>query len=281
MTVTKKTTGEAKERKSPSPSVQMKHQQLNRFLSKTFHMVNNGDPTIVAWAPNGDSFLVKDIEAFSEVSTMRYLEGGSSVVTHDSILILQKVLPLYFKHSKFSSFVRQLNFYGFRKIRPDASVLNEDEDLVSNAVRFYHEYFQEDRPDLLHKINRATKTPELNPPGQVESMQAEIDSLKERLEKVSDDMEEKLAKMKKSLEMEYRGRISSLESALQEVVTSLVSDRLAAPSTAALAATLQQVRSPLTAQLSPLYGLANASSLLGRESLLNKAGSDPFSSVLR
>ncbi|XP_057964549.1 heat stress transcription factor A-7a-like [Malania oleifera] len=67
------------------------------FLNKTFEMVDN--PTadhIVSWSRAGSSFVVWDPHAFSA-----------------------NLLPRYFKHNNFSSFVRQLNTYGFRKIDPD------------------------------------------------------------------------------------------------------------------------------------------------------------------
>ncbi|KAJ7977339.1 Heat shock transcription factor [Quillaja saponaria] len=67
------------------------------FLTKTFDMVDN--PTtnhIVSWSRGGSSFIVWDAQAFS-----------------------MSLLPKYFKHNNFSSFVRQLNTYGFRKIDPD------------------------------------------------------------------------------------------------------------------------------------------------------------------
>lgn len=67
------------------------------FLTKTFDVVE--DPTtshIVSWSRSGASFVVWDPNAFS-----------------------RDLLPRYFKHNNFSSFVRQLNTYGFRKIDPD------------------------------------------------------------------------------------------------------------------------------------------------------------------
>ncbi|KAD1495162.1 hypothetical protein E3N88_42724 [Mikania micrantha] len=64
------------------------------FLTKIYDMVN--DQTIdhiICWSRGGQSFVVLDPHAFST-----------------------NLLPRYFKHNNFSSFVRQLNTYGFRKI---------------------------------------------------------------------------------------------------------------------------------------------------------------------
>jgi hypothetical protein len=76
---------------------------------------------------------------------------------------------------------RSLYLVRFRKVRADCAAISEEEGTESNAARFYHEYFQARRPDLLHKINRATKAPQAVNPSQVEALQADIDTLKGRL----------------------------------------------------------------------------------------------------
>ena len=65
---------------------------------------------------------------------------------HDQEALTRDVFPSYFKHSNFKSFARQLNFYGFRKIR------SKDKE----CSIYHHEYFQIDRADLLPRIQRQT-----------------------------------------------------------------------------------------------------------------------------
>ncbi|XP_068634710.1 heat stress transcription factor A-2b-like [Aristolochia californica] len=67
------------------------------FLTKTFDMVDDPNTNeVVSWSRTGNSFVVWDVHAFTT-----------------------SLLPRHFKHSNFSSFVRQLNTYGFRKVDPD------------------------------------------------------------------------------------------------------------------------------------------------------------------
>ncbi|CAG8444889.1 5584_t:CDS:10 [Ambispora gerdemannii] len=101
------------------------------FVKKLFKMLEDESYSDkVSWGVNGDSFVVKEIDAFTKT-----------------------ILPRHFKHSNFASFVRQLNKYDFHKIR------NSDDSNApygEQAWEFRHPKFQCDKRDQLDNIKRKT-----------------------------------------------------------------------------------------------------------------------------
>eukprot|EP00567_Pseudictyota_dubia_P000193 CAMPEP_0197464964 /NCGR_PEP_ID=MMETSP1175-20131217/64296_1 /TAXON_ID=1003142 /ORGANISM="Triceratium dubium, Strain CCMP147" /LENGTH=508 /DNA_ID=CAMNT_0043000967 /DNA_START=99 /DNA_END=1625 /DNA_ORIENTATION=- len=123
-----------KEAPLPAPTkVGSRTHECPMFLRKTYHMVDTCDPAIASWSEDGETFVVKNADVFEK-----------------------KIIPQFFKHSKFSSFVRQLNFYGFRKIKYHDTIRIDPklEAETANFWRFHHEKFRRGRPDWLIEIKR-------------------------------------------------------------------------------------------------------------------------------
>ncbi|XP_051133916.1 heat stress transcription factor A-7a-like [Andrographis paniculata] len=95
------------------------------FLTKTYNIVNDLDTnSIISWNLFGNSFIIWDHLKFSS-----------------------DILPRYFKHSNFSSFVYQLNNYGFRKIG------------VDHMWEYENVNFQAGKEHLLVNIRRRNQIP--------------------------------------------------------------------------------------------------------------------------
>ena len=60
--------------------------------------------------------MLADIEARGQTSIVSWLSHGRAIRVHDPEAFVAQILPHYFRQSKITSFQRQLNVYGFRRI---------------------------------------------------------------------------------------------------------------------------------------------------------------------
>ncbi|KAI8988723.1 HSF-type DNA-binding-domain-containing protein [Pilobolus umbonatus] len=119
------------------PHTKSSKKAVSSFISKLYNMVENGrHENLISWNTNGTSFFVYNAVQFS-----------------------QEVLPDFFKHSNFSSFVRLLNMYNFHKINKSPRGqrgINENE-----VWEFSHPKFRHGHPELLKEIKRKAMDSEL------------------------------------------------------------------------------------------------------------------------
>jgi len=93
------------------------------FILKLYQMVNGAPDEVITWTSSGDAFII-----------------GSDLNRLES-----ETLPQYFRHNRFQSLVRQLNFYSFRKINRER-----------NVWIYKHNLFHRDHPEELYQVRRRT-----------------------------------------------------------------------------------------------------------------------------
>lgn len=203
-------------------------------------MISDSDPDIVSWTGVGDSFTIKDIDAFQK-----------------------KILPKYFNHSKFSSFVRQLNFYGFQKLSQESDIVRavpriitsnktnvSDDDSshaesinsttdqqnpssgsnisvsssrnpANNSARFMHEFFRRGMPELLSKIQRSTAKPKAPPmePEDYQTLHRQIAELRGQISQAESQVDRKVEQAVQLVRNDYMAKVTQLEASYQSLVS--------------------------------------------------------------
>ncbi|GAB2265228.1 hypothetical protein Dimus_000296 [Dionaea muscipula] len=119
------------------------------FLTKTYQLVEDSSiDDVISWNADGSSFVVWNQTEFA-----------------------RDLLPRFFKHSNFSSFVRQLNTYGFRKV-------------VSDRWEFSNDLFRRGEKHLLCEIQRrkaSTQPSSSSPPAAATMVTTPTDSGEEQV----------------------------------------------------------------------------------------------------
>ncbi|KAI9142368.1 HSF-type DNA-binding-domain-containing protein [Paraphysoderma sedebokerense] len=115
---------------SPTLTGVTDYRTSNRFVHKLYRILNEeANQRLIFWSGCGTSFIVEDIASFSK-----------------------EILPNYFRHGNFTSFVRQLNMYGFQKVTNGLNGRRTDSE--TGRCEFFHPCFLADRPDLLDQVKR-------------------------------------------------------------------------------------------------------------------------------
>ncbi|CAL0313808.1 unnamed protein product [Lupinus luteus] len=175
------------------------------FLSKCYDMVD--DPftdNIISWTKTGnDSFVIWDMTKFS-----------------------QTLLPSYFKHNNFSSFIRQLNIYGFRKVDTDCWEFANDnfvrgqKHLLKNIRRRKHPHIV-DQQKPLPQLENSDK------PSSQESANHDLRKDIENLKKDKNSLVQEFVKLRQRQEsaeskmLLLGGRLEGMEECQQQMFSFL------------------------------------------------------------
>ncbi|KAJ3202666.1 stress-responsive transcription factor hsf1 [Dinochytrium kinnereticum] len=137
------------------------------FLNKLYNMVSDASTNdLIHWSKDGHAFIVHRHEDFA-----------------------RDVLPRFFKHNNFSSFVRQLNMYGFHKIPhiQQGALFTDGE---PEMWEFANPNFQRGHPDLLCLVTRKKSRDTEEKEGAIDlsSVLHEISAIKRHQYSISNDL---------------------------------------------------------------------------------------------
>lgn len=119
------------------------------FYYKDYSHVKDPDPNTPVTAPGRiPNFPAKMFAILSRpelAHIVSWMPHGRSWKVHKPREFEVKVIPAYFEHSKFSSFIRQANGWGFRRMNRKGS---------PDRNSYYHEQFLRGKPYLLKEMKR-------------------------------------------------------------------------------------------------------------------------------
>jgi len=140
--------------------------------------LKNEDPNTL---PAFISKLVNIMASAGTEGSVQWGGDGTTISITDQAAFAANVIPKFFKHSNFASFVRQLNLYGFHKTTQD-----------SELCEFQHKHFKRDQPHLMVNIKRKST---MEKPDKIPGSKAEV----EDLQSVTNDLKNRVATLEQAL----------------------------------------------------------------------------------
>ncbi|CAD8070882.1 unnamed protein product [Paramecium sonneborni] len=148
------------------------------FLLKTYNIVMELNSRIIKYI----SFDFNNFQNPENDDIIGFTDKGNAFVVKDQTKLSNEILPTHFKHHNFSSFIRQLNMYGFKKIRN-----------VNNQNEFSHYYFRRNMENLLMNIPRRN--------GGVKAKKEKSIKMKnQKVKQIQDDIFDKFNSLKQEIQ---------------------------------------------------------------------------------
>lgn len=138
--------------------------EASGFLLKAHEMISACPSHFSSWSADGLSFIVSDTAAFA-----------------------REVIPRYYRHSNWASFVRQLNSYRFHRFKVTS---------ITATCEFKHPAFQRDHPELMSGMKRISPAAEqaaeatFKADACVSDKEAEIATMKARIQQLEGQVSE-------------------------------------------------------------------------------------------
>ncbi|KAI4357507.1 hypothetical protein L6164_001450 [Bauhinia variegata] len=174
------------------------------FLKKCYEIVDDeSTDSIISWSQSNNSFVIWDMTEFSV-----------------------NLLPKFFKHNNFSSFIRQLNIYGFRKIDTDRWEFSNDgfirgqKHLLKNIVRRKHPHAADQKTTMQQQQKCGENPQEVANLGlwkEVENLKVDKNALTQELVKLGQHQESSKNRL-----LLLGDKIEGMETSQQQMLSFLV-----------------------------------------------------------
>ena len=134
---------------------QARRKQIPPFVQKLSRYVRNAN-VIVVLANRVLSFL----DESKNTELIRWSDDGRSFIVVDEDEFAKTLIPELFKHNNYTSFVRQLNMYGFhKKVGLSDNSMKASENKRKTPSEYWNRYFRRGRPELLWLIQKPKNPP--------------------------------------------------------------------------------------------------------------------------